>query len=511
MCIRDSLYYEYLAKNFLRYGTIYLQKKEYESALDYLLQAMDLPHESAQFTGILQGYIASVYTKMGDYQKAEKYYEFSLESFEIDLDEEHKDVATTYLNMGNLFYVQERFTDAQEMYHIALEIELALNESPVRQARIHQAIAVNSLLSTGAYEEALKNYKQAYLLYQSSYKNAHPDIAECLLGMAIIQREKGNREEAKKLIGEAQSMMCPELKESEFEVNPSSEAFVWDRALMSEIMLEKSILLTEDYDKNNDVESLKIALETTEIAIEIFDKLLSEVFYEDSRIKLMEEKSNFYEQGIAVAYTLLNKTNDPQYAERAFILSEKGKSRVLQKIMQESLDRNTVIKMHQLEVENSELQNNLVRFETLLLTDGTNKMWQDSISYFRQNYNKFIQQLDALNSKNEKALSLYDISEVQKNLDRETVLLSYYLGKRTYYIFAIDEDEFMVQALSQDTVIDFAKKAKIQNIYKKTSALKKIGKTGLGVYSSLQNILKTKLTLNQCVDCLLYTSPSPRD
>ena len=181
--------------------------------------------------------------------------------------------------------------------------------------------------------------------------------------------------------------------------------------------------------------------------------------------------------------------------------------------MQESLDRNTVIKMHQLEVENSELQNNLVRFETLLLTDGTNKMWQDSISYFRQNYKKFIQQLDALNSKNEKALSLYDISEVQKNLDRETVLLSYYLGKRTYYIFAIDEDEFMVQALSQDTVIDFAKKAKIQNIYKKTSALKKIGKTGLGVYSSLQNILKTKLTLNQCVDnyCLLYTSPSPRD
>ncbi len=501
--IYQSLYYEFLAKNYLRYGTIFLQKKEYESALDNLLQAMDLPHESAQFTGILQGYIGAVYSKMGNYKKAETYYDASLESFAIDLEEEHKDIATTYLNIGNLFYVQERFTDAQRMYRKALEIEKVLDESPIRQARVHQAIAVNSLVRAQDYEESLINYQQASTLFQDTYKNAHPDIAECLLGISKIYREQGKLEEAKKVIVEAQGMMCPKLLESDFKTLPSEDDFIWDRALMSEILIEKSILLTKEYDRTGDIKFLKLALQSAEKGINIFEGLLSEIFYEDSRIKLMEQNADFYEQGIAVAYALLNQTNDRQYAERAFILSEKGKSRVLQKLMQESMDRKAAIQIHQLEVENSELQSSLVRYETLLLKDGSNKMWQDSISYFRRNYKTFIQQLEALNSKNEKIADVTNIEEVQSNLDQETLMLSYYVGEMTYYIFAIDAASFSLQAFPQDSVISFAKKVKIHTLFKKASILEEIGKTGVGVYSSYNDILKAKLRLDKCVNNFL--------
>ncbi|CAF4687816.1 unnamed protein product, partial [Didymodactylos carnosus] len=65
-----------------------------------------------------------VYKNQGDYEKALKYYEKSLEIKLISLPPNHPDIATTYNNIGLVYDNQGDYEKALKYYEKDLEISL---------------------------------------------------------------------------------------------------------------------------------------------------------------------------------------------------------------------------------------------------------------------------------------------------------------------------------------------------------------------------------------------------
>ena len=140
--------------------------------------------------------IGYVYYNQGDYAQALEYYNKALEIRLSVFGDSHPDVAMSYNNIGLVHNGQGNYAQALENYNKALEIYLSVFGG------IHPNIATiyNNIgmvyYSQGDYAQALEYYNKALEIRLSVFGDSHPDVAMSYNNIGLVHNSQGNYAQA---------------------------------------------------------------------------------------------------------------------------------------------------------------------------------------------------------------------------------------------------------------------------------------------------------------------------
>ena len=109
---------------------------------------------------------------------------------------DHPDVATSYHNIGVVYYYQGKYEETLDQYQKALAIFLAVN------GQDHQDVAAsynnigNVYEKQGKYEDALVQYQKDLEITTRVVGYNHPDVAICYNNIEVVYEKQGDYENA---------------------------------------------------------------------------------------------------------------------------------------------------------------------------------------------------------------------------------------------------------------------------------------------------------------------------
>ena len=181
-------------------GRAYLNKGEYDKALEYTLTGLDMRERAAvaDTAALAQSYnnLGVLYYQMDDYDKAIEYHLKALEMREQTFGQESDLAAFSHMNIGSQYFNHQDYDNALEhldkAYHVYHKIYGSAH--PYTQ-RLNQYLS-SIYVQQGNYEKALE-YLQDYLKgIQQYYGGESLEAARCLITIANVYNQKGDKAHA---------------------------------------------------------------------------------------------------------------------------------------------------------------------------------------------------------------------------------------------------------------------------------------------------------------------------
>jgi tetratricopeptide (TPR) repeat protein len=141
--------------------------------------------------------------KRGQYTQAELFLIKALNIREKILGQEHPDVATSFNNLGLLYYSLGKYDLVEPLYQRALSIREKILGQEHPDSILNLALLY---YNQGKYELAEPLYKQALVIYERTLGPEHPQVATVLNDLAWLYHNWGNYSEAKSLYPRALSI-----------------------------------------------------------------------------------------------------------------------------------------------------------------------------------------------------------------------------------------------------------------------------------------------------------------
>ena len=140
--------------------------------------------------------IGLIYYSQGNYAQTLEYCNKALEIYLSVFGDSHPDVATSYNNIGGVYDSQGNYSKALEYYNKALEIYL----SAFGDRHPNVATSYNNIggvyNSQGNYSKALEYYNKALEIYLSVFGDGHPDVALSYNNIGAVYSSLGNYDQA---------------------------------------------------------------------------------------------------------------------------------------------------------------------------------------------------------------------------------------------------------------------------------------------------------------------------
>jgi tetratricopeptide (TPR) repeat protein len=162
-------------------GWIKADQGKYTEAFSYYEKALEIYQKTlpANHPNLATSYsnIGFVYYNMENYSKALSYYEKTLEIEQETLPANHPHLATSYNNIGLVYYNMGNYSKALSYYEKTLEIE----QETLPANHPHLATSYNNIGSVydnmGEYSKALSYYEKALEIKQKTLPANHPSLA----------------------------------------------------------------------------------------------------------------------------------------------------------------------------------------------------------------------------------------------------------------------------------------------------------------------------------------------
>jgi len=196
-----------MAANALNKGITAYQKGDYKNAVIAFRNAIGLSPQSANAVDTAH-YVASSYLKLGDNEKAAQAYQQA-----IELDRSRDD---TRIKLGNLYYSQERYREAEAQYYEAVRINpdpvnlYSLGQAYIKTGRYNDAEdqfrriqrlapqAVNGPYGLGLNYSAQGRYDDAIEMFQAAI-DLDDDFTDAYLELGYAYADKGDMEAAQEI------------------------------------------------------------------------------------------------------------------------------------------------------------------------------------------------------------------------------------------------------------------------------------------------------------------------
>jgi tetratricopeptide (TPR) repeat protein len=189
---KDEIYY-YLAwiKN---------DQGKHTEALSYYEKSLEIrrktlpanhPHLATSYNNI-----GNVYYNMGEYSKALSYYEKALEILQKTLPVNHPHLATSYNNIGLVYYNMGEYSKTLSYYEKVLEIL----QKTLPANHPHLATSYNNIglvyYNMGEYSKALSYYEKVLEILQKTLPANHPNLASSYNSIGEVYRNMGEYSKA---------------------------------------------------------------------------------------------------------------------------------------------------------------------------------------------------------------------------------------------------------------------------------------------------------------------------
>lgn len=394
---------------FINFGVINNNLGRVEDAKKYLNLALSGGFSIEQnFKGHLL--LGIIYTNTSDYSKAKEHLENAIQSAEMYLGKKNFQTATAYLNYG--IYC-ERIKD---------------------------------------FDNALSYYLKSAEIYEEIYGKKSRDLSNIRTLIGSYYMNLGNITQALKYYQDALIAFIPDFNNQDPAVNPSYEQMEIDLNLFYTLAGKANAFYMTSLAQNDKLPSLAKCLETSKLAIRLFERIKSTLYGENTKLIVTSRVNAVYNLATSVAAEMYFATGDMAYLNTSFAYSEKSKAAVLLSTVKE----NTAIQVgnipEQIQLNEKTLKRRIAQYQNLIFEENQ-KLSIDSIKIARIRSNLFEAKIayDSLVSSletkypeyynlkyNLDVISVEDImSEVKNNYD---AVIEYKIVDTVLYTFIVKKD-----------------------------------------------------------------------
>jgi CHAT domain-containing protein len=390
----------------------YWYKQDYERAISYCKQAIDFHNYSKQFLVYVNLLIGKSYKKLTNYKDAKAIFlQIIHHTSAGQMPGDFYTCSNAYMELGDMAQIEKKNELNYNYLKMALYYALKISDKNLQTLDVYKKL--------GRFFYTAGNYTKALEYFQKS----------------IIAG-------------------CKDFSDENISGNPLPR-----NVLMTDELVEsfsfKAYLLFKLYETNgNNIQNLISALQVQEIAVKLTERIVIDIDDDNAGLSLINTKKTTLDNAVSYSVLLYLKTGNAIYAEKAFAFTEKSKMQlVLNHYLQKSkmlisgIPDSLIKKDNQLNHEILELENHLALGE--LNKEGSNSAGAlpDRIALLygqrdelkdmlKKNYPEYY------NSKYEFAIT--GISDIQKTLKDDQVMLEYHLDNSEIMIFAISHKDFSI-------------------------------------------------------------------
>lgn len=443
--LKDKENLSFLSDVYVGIAHIYFYKKDINEAEKYAEKALDVGLKSY---GEFNPNMTFVYTSYGNILESKKKYKESIELLKKSLKirentygEYHKWTCESYYDLANAYILDKQFDMAEKLLEKAIEIgEKSNSLQYLSNAKTALAkMYCDQDFNNDKIEDLLISALQHKLLV---FGPKNEIVAENYLYLAQNAFNKNDNESFFKFIS-LTFFASNYNKENLLNLIAPFEAL--DALVLQGDWYQKEYKKT----KNIDYLKQKFYLIDQELAlIKFSQKNFSSI---RSKISLANDYRKVFEKGLNTCWELYQTTNDKSYLEKAFELSETNRNTVLLEGLQDSqfkffgnipkdlLDIEKQIKKELAKVkmdlyyENNSNNPNKEKLSKLIDKRIIISFKLDSLqNEFSINYPKY----KSLKYQNR----IIKINDVQKEINNNTQLITYFLGDDNLYTFTISKE-----------------------------------------------------------------------
>lgn len=395
-------------------------------------------------------------------EKALDSYTKALKIYEQNPNTDKEKLAQIKINTGVIYRNMEFYGDAT----VNLDEALKLAQTNQPEGSSTEAFILYNLGLTyeliGNMESAFSFYEKALKLYQKLYKDKHPDIARTYNRLGNTVNREGKFEEALNYYQKALIANSTQFENENIEYNPEVRTFINANTLLNTLYFKAQALEDYHFNFSLDFKDLKLSLSTLYSCDSLIDQIRKIATNESDKVAISDFSAQVYENGVRICYAMGDLSfKKTEYFEQAFYFAEKSKSAVLLQAISDASAK-SFAKIPISELEKEENFKNEIAFyerklaERMLENEGD---LRKQLFELQNNYEAFVKQLEAnypeyYNLKYN--VSIPTVSQLQKQLDEETAILSYFIADATerLYVFEITDNKFSVELVKQGENFD---------------------------------------------------------
>ncbi len=438
----------FLSDVYIGIAHIYKYKQDFDQAEKYADKAMDVGLKNY---GEYNPNMTFVYTSYANILISKKKYKEGIELLKKGLEIRkktygiyHKWTCESYSSLAKTYELDGQIELAEENFKKSIEIGKK-TKSDLYLANAKAALAFMYCDENTNYELAENLLNEALDVYMNIYGSQNDIIAEVYYYLAK-NAMNGNEE----------GDFLNHLNQVYSAANYSSDQL--DKTIAPFDVL-KSLGLHSDwlrlaYDKTNTMDLLLEKFSLIDKQINLIKFLEKNYSSEISKIALANDYREVFEKGLNTCWILFQKTKDKKYIEKAFELSETNRNSTLLEGLQDSKFKLFGAIPEELLIFENQLERTLAKVKMdLYYEKGSSDPDKEMLSTLINNRSELGRRLDSLDKVfymdypkyanfkyQDKTIS---IAEVQKNLDEDTQLMTYFLGENELYTFTITQNKII--------------------------------------------------------------------
>lgn len=476
-----------LASVYNDFGLLYKSQGEYELALDYFHQAiyiyLNVPNDKQVLLANAYGNAGLAEKGRNNYGEAREYYHKALEIFKVQLGERHEKVIHSYHNLGNLYITDKDYDQAIPYLEKTRELLMEkYGAQSTKLIKIYSSLGNLYNLGLKDYDKAFRNYRRAADIVRDKQPRNRERLGYIYRKTGHIFGKQEKYDKALEYYQQSIIALAPGFDDPDITVNPEPERMI--RLRSAQLTLKAKALCFEKIyqDRTNDLKDLELSFATRKISIELIDMILMNYQQESSKLDYINKKKRNYEKIIGIALELFKRTGKPIYHELAFGFAEKSKANVLLSIIQESEARNFSGIPESLLETGKQLAEQRARFENemaLAIAGKENKdsllasHIQDSLFRIKRSYEQWMEHIETRHPEyyelkhNKKTVGIEALRSLLP--DRQTVMVNYFKGVDSLYIFLLSQHDFRVVAFPSPDSLDHHIKQLVRSIKRHSS------------------------------------------
>jgi CHAT domain-containing protein len=425
-------------------GYLYRKMGNYDQAIEYGQKALEIKllHYEPNHPSVAKYHrnIGRALQEKGEAEKALPYMKRTVEILEASLGAGHATTGGSYAELAGVYADLHRFDEALGLYRRANRI-LEQSLSPTHPYLVGGYFNIGRVLEEmGAGDLALQHYEEALQRFQAATYVPANLVAQTRGQMAEVYRQAGDLNKALDYIQEAMKALVPEFESADPYANPSVENVQNVLALLK-LLQSKAAILDQLFDQTKNRKDLEHSFRALELAVDLVEKFKKSYFTEADRKTLARQTSDLFQQAVKQAFRLYQLTDDPEYLEKAFNFSEKGKSSLLW----HSLNAAYALEASDLPKEDLDSleswKSQIAALQEQLLEEGLNDQDRSRLLDLNIRYGTTIEGLEKFNPgyyRLKYGVPQLKVQDLANHLpDEKTGLLEYFYDEEYFYFFLI--------------------------------------------------------------------------
>ena len=357
-----------------------------------------------------------------------------------------------YNNIGATYFAEENYDSALVYLQKSQNIK---NENPLGKWKTYRLIG-KVYMEKGEYDIALENFNETLSIMRSFFNDKGGDVTDTYNIIGELYHKKGDFLKALDYYQKAMISNSWNFNATDIKANQPLTDIISHRRLL-DVLVKKAETLSMLFNKNKEnTEYLELAFSTYKYLFDLFKVMRESYSLETSRIFFSTDIFAITQPAIKTALKLFRITNDINYKLEAFQFAERTKVGTLMESLSESKAKKISGISSNLLEDEKKIRSELAYYNIELNKEKNSKGEHDSLKIEKYEktlvdlsleYQKLLSIFEKEHPRYYKLKYKFDIASVdiiQKKLNKNSVLVEYFQGDSSLFIFTIDKNGYDV-------------------------------------------------------------------